>query len=194
MTKKIAKKKTKKKAKKKTAIKTPVIASPSLLEIVKRDDLARVLGLTTIRINQLVNEGMPKNERGKYNLIECVKWYINFWKQRASGDNDEKKNQQIGLIEAQRDKIVLETNKLRETLLPVEEVAHTLNAIAVIVSTQLDGLGARMANTLAGIDEPAEIQRTLFNECRTIRDNVAGQIDTLAACADVLEYSQAAAE
>ena len=195
--KKTAKKKSKKKAaKKKASKKKPVQVKqspPALPVTVRRIDLIDLFGLSARRIDQLVNEGMPKTGRGEYNLIACVRWYLDFWKHRASADNDEAKTKKINLIDAQRDKIVLETEKMREKLIPVEEVVHTLNALAVIVSTQLDGMGARMANTLAGIDEPAEIQRTLFNECRSIRDNVAGQIDDLAAIENSGENSQAAA-
>lgn len=191
--KKTAKKKTKKKAKKKTAKEKPVIDLSTLPKLIKVDDLATLIGVSRMRVSQLVSEGMPKNGRGQYDLKACVHWYLDFWKQRATGENDEKKAKQINLIDAQRDKIVLETEKLRETLLPVEEVAHTLNAVAVIVSTQLDGLGARMANTLSGIDDPAEIQRTLFDECREIRSNIADNIEDLAIIDNLVVNSTAAA-
>lgn len=195
MAQKKAKKKTKKKtAKKKAAAKKkadPVVSG--LPEIVKRDDLVLLFGVTSRRVNMLNDEGMPKVSPGKYSLIDCVQWYIDMWKKKATGNDDEKKNKQISLIDAQRDKIVLETEKLRENLVPIEEVAHALNSIGVIVSTQLDGLGARMANELAGLDDPAEIQRALFDECRQIRDNVAGQIDDLAATTNSGVDSPAAA-
>lgn len=47
--------------------------------------LAKILGVTSRRIQQLVHEGMPKTGRGKYPLIACIQWYIKFWQDRAEG-------------------------------------------------------------------------------------------------------------
>lgn len=192
--KKTAKKKTAKKktAKKKTVKKS---ADPSPLpEYIRSTDLAFMFDVTPRRIERMVSEdGMPKSSRGSYNLVECVRWYVNFWRDKSSNTGDAKNEKRLNLIEAQTEKTIVETEKLREKLLPIEEVAHTLNAIAVIVATQLDGLGPRMANTLSGIDEPAEIQRALFNECRTIRENIADQIEDLATIENVGLDSSAAA-
>lgn len=49
--------------------------------------LAKVLGITPRRIQQLVREdGMPKSPgRGRYPLVACIQWYIKYWQDRAEG-------------------------------------------------------------------------------------------------------------
>lgn len=47
--------------------------------------VARVLGITPRRVQQLVKEGLPQAAKGKYPLVECVHWYIRYWQVRAEG-------------------------------------------------------------------------------------------------------------
>jgi hypothetical protein len=44
--------------------------------VVNSSVLARALGLTTRRIEQLAKRGMPRQGHGKYPLRSCVRWYI----------------------------------------------------------------------------------------------------------------------
>lgn len=151
---------------------------------INRNELANIFEIDISYIHKLVKYGMPKLTRGKYDLVSCIQWYIKFWKEKAGGNNTDRNDQRIKLMEAQTEKIILETDKIRENLLQVEEVAHCLNAVATIVSTQLDGMGPRMANTLSVVDEPSEIQRLLFHECRNIRTTIADQIDILSCATE----------
>jgi hypothetical protein len=45
--------------------------------------IARVLGVTPRRVQQLAKEGLPTVGRGKYPLVPCVQWYIKYWQDRA---------------------------------------------------------------------------------------------------------------
>jgi terminase small subunit / prophage DNA-packing protein len=47
------------------------------------ETIARVLGISARRVQQLVKEGMPQISRGRYPLIGCVQWYIKYWQDRA---------------------------------------------------------------------------------------------------------------
>jgi phage terminase Nu1 subunit (DNA packaging protein) len=44
-----------------------------------------MLNLTRRRIEQLVEEGMPRAGRGQYDLEACVKWYVASLQERANG-------------------------------------------------------------------------------------------------------------
>jgi hypothetical protein len=59
-----------------------------------RDRLAKALNLGPRRVNQLVQEGMPKELRGKYDLGACMLWYIRYL-QRVI----EKKTANVGGVE-----------------------------------------------------------------------------------------------
>lgn len=50
--------------------------------------VAGILGLTDRRLRQLVERGMPKSGRGRFPLAGCIRWYINFWRERATNRDD----------------------------------------------------------------------------------------------------------
>jgi len=156
-----------------------------IIESVKREELARILGLSPTMINRLVKDGMPKISHGRYNLAAAVQWYIQTWRDRAEGGGvgnlwDEKKKQVI----AQTQRTELENAKLREEMIPAVMVAHTLNEVAVIVSTQLDGLGGRVSSQVAALTDPGEVQAVIFDEARAIRRAIAGSIKSYATLPD----------
>lgn len=152
---------------------------------VKREELARILGLSDTMINRLNKDGMPKVSHGSYDLATCVQWYIQTWRDRAEGSHvgnlwDEKKKQVI----AQTERTELENAKLRGELIPRDVVNKTLNDVAVIISTQLDGLGARTSGIVAEMNDPGLIQGVLFDEARSIRAAIARSISDYAAMPD----------
>lgn len=46
--------------------------------LVNVDKLAKALNLQARRIQQLVKEGMPREDRGRYDLGACMLWYIRY--------------------------------------------------------------------------------------------------------------------
>ena len=54
-------------------------------DVVSRDDLASLFGVDVRTIKNLVDEGMPKLERGRYSLAACVPWYIQREREAARG-------------------------------------------------------------------------------------------------------------
>jgi phage terminase Nu1 subunit (DNA packaging protein) len=154
-------------------------------QYVRRDRLAKILMVGPTHINYLCREGMPKADRGKYDLEVCVQWYINNLRDKIEGKDIEGiEVERKKLVTAQRKKIDLESAKMRGEMIPVEVVARTLNEIGVIISTQLDGIAARHAGMLATMHEPAEIQKVLFDESRSIRGAVARSIKDYATMSD----------
>ncbi len=161
---------------------------PANDNVVDRKRLAEVLGLDVSMINKLAKQGLPKEARGKYSLPIAVQWYVNSWRDRVESKSKTMDESRKRLYQEQTEKHRLENEKLRGELLPVEDVQHIMNEVAVTVATQLDGLGPRMAQVLAGMDEPAEIQRTLLHECRDIRFTIAGQVEAIADIEDGSEH------
>jgi phage terminase Nu1 subunit (DNA packaging protein) len=49
------------------------------------DVIARILGITPRRVQQLAKEGLPTAGRGRYPLVPCVQWYVKYWQDRAEG-------------------------------------------------------------------------------------------------------------
>ena len=157
--------------------------------------LAELFGVTPDMVRRYVNDyGMPRVSNGKYLLGECVQWYINRLRLAATGgENGDVAQEKLKLIRAQRHRVEIENKKNRSQLIEHEAVANVLNQMGSIFSTQLDSLAPRMASILSSIDDPGEIQRVLFDECRGIRATTATATTDLAIAYDDGDDSTAAA-
>jgi len=153
-------------------------------QIVGTKYIAEVLGISTRRVEQLVKKGLPKHARGKFFLPAVVQWYVKNRLEQISGDSDDIKDARRKLYDSQRERCDLETGRLRRELIDGSEVSIAMNEIGVIVSTMLDALGGRLAQDLAGINKPAEIQSRLFSETRAIRSDIADKLDAFAISLD----------
>lgn len=156
--------------------------------------LAELFGVTPDMVRRYVNDyGMPRVSNGKYLLGECVQWYINRLRLAAAGgENNDVAQEKLRLIRAQRHRVEIENKKSRAELLERDAVGNAFNQMGSIFSTQLDGLAPRMASILAGMDDPGEIQRVLFNECRGIRSTTAAACTDLAVTYDAGDDNPAA--
>lgn len=148
--------------------------------IVSLDYLSRRLGVhkTTICKWGADNESMPKHGRGEYPLVDFLLWVIQRRDaQQQPGDLTEERKR---LVIAQRQRQEMENAKIRGELIETEKVLTCLQEHAAVLATQLDGLAPRMAATLAAVDDPAIIQRKLFDACRDVRAGAAGALESLA--------------
>jgi phage terminase Nu1 subunit (DNA packaging protein) len=148
--------------------------------IVNSSTVAHELNLTERRIEQLVHEGMPKLERGRYDLYACAKWYIrylqNAMERRATetGDdsskslnlNEEKKR----LIRAQADIAEVELKKKIGELIPANLVDDKFMTFAGVVHDRFLSLPPRIAPRLEG--ESRDVIRIKLHE--VVRDTLNG--------------------
>lgn len=150
--------------------------------IVTVEFLAEVFGCSVSMIYKYQRAGMPKEARGRYDLAKCVQWYC----QRARSEGMEGETERnvtdarTRLVDAQRIKTELETERLRGRLIDVHEVGAVLNELAGIVATQADALGPRLAGVLAEIDDPAMVQAEIASEARALRVAIADRIRRFA--------------
>ena len=146
--------------------------------IVNQKELAEAFSLSPGRIRQLVLEGLPKAERGKYDLAVCIKWFIDYKLEKAAGPlastdvNEARKK----LYDAQVVKTELETSRIKRETIPADEHLIDLNQLGVMFSSGLDAIGGRLASQLAGMNDPAVISEHLTVEVAAIRESVADAI------------------
>jgi len=157
--------------------------------------LAELFGVTPDMVRRYVNDyGMPRVSNGKYLLGECVQWYINRLRLAAAGgESNDVAQEKLRLIRAQRHRVEIENKKSRSELIDHELVANVLNQMGSTFSTQLDSLAPRVASVLSAIDDPGEIQRVLFDECRAIRATTATAATDIAVSYDDSDNNTAAA-
>lgn len=142
-----------------------------------RAGIAEVFGVSQQRISHLVNMGMPQEVNGNFDVRSCVR----FWSERIRTKNKaEGSTARDELVNAQKERIQLEISKTRGEVIPRVLVEQTLNAVGALVSTQLDGMGARLAGEFADCDDPQVIQARLFSEAREVRLSIANRMEAYA--------------
>jgi hypothetical protein len=112
-----------------------------------------------------------------YNLEHAIKWLLLRRESQATVSAQEAKRQlTLEQVEERR----LENMRRRGEMISVEDVQHTLNAAAVAVATQLDGMAPRVAHELSALSgiPPATVQEVIFREARSIRNSVAAAWDS----------------
>jgi phage terminase Nu1 subunit (DNA packaging protein) len=142
---------------------------PENCRIVNADQLAILLGITSRWVQKLAKEGMPKAGRGRYDVAECIQYVINEKEQKAG---TELKDQRLLLYQAQTEKLNLEMEQKRRELIEAAEVEHVLNELSVTFCSQVDSIGARLAQELVGWTDPAEIKERIDDESRQVRESV----------------------
>ena len=137
-------------------------------------------------VRRYVNDhGMPRAGRGQYLLGDCIKWYINRVRVAAeSGEGSDISEEKLKLVRAQRHRVELDNKKVRGELIDHDTVSGVVNQLGSIYASQLDSLGARVAGIIAGVADPGEVQRILFDECRNIRNNTSAAVIDLAVTYD----------
>lgn len=152
--------------------------------LVTRNQLCKVFGVTTMAITKWFQAGMPREGRGRYDLARCVQWRCTQLEESVARSSETVEGKQK-LIAAQTTRTELEIAQLRATLIEAATVGQVMQRVAVIVATQLDGLGPRVAGELADARDPALIQQVIFRECRSIRASIADAIRSYADSLDV---------
>ena len=145
-------------------------------------EVARFCRISTRRVQQLVKEGMPQIERGKFNLAEAAQWYIGFLqdaiKRQGSGrSNDSLKKRQAEVLKYRAQKEKLEFKVRSGELIETEKAKQVIREAMVIIATSEDSLAGRLAGELARIDEPALIRQTLLKELRRGRSQAANKFE-----------------
>lgn len=121
--------------------------------------LANLFGLTERRIEQLVKEGMPKERRGKYDLLKCVRWYVRFLQTALEkkaipmgdgyvGERDER----IRLIRSNADLNEIELAKQRGQLVAIQDVEKAMTDLVLTTKARILAVAPRVAPDLVGLD------------------------------------------
>lgn len=136
-------------------------------------EMAVILGLTSRRIRQLVEEGVfQTNERNAYPLAETVQDYIKFVGKGLS-DKDVKIEQvrrasEAKFKRARADKAELEIKELRGTMHRAEDVAAMTEDLTFSIRSALSALPGRLAISVTAAKTPAEAAEIIRKEVNTM--------------------------
>ncbi len=141
------------------------------MALVGVEQVAKILNITRRRVQQLVAEGMPRAERGRYDLGACMAWYIRYL-QRAlerrelpteDGASGDIRRQRARLLRANADSAEMELAQKRGELIPIEVFRVEMGSMITTLRANLLNLPGRVAPQLEG-ENRAVIKHKLRNE------------------------------
>lgn len=150
--------------------KTPI----TLDTTVNTKELAIVLGLSTRRIQQLVQDGQFEAvKRGRYLLAQSVSRYIEHISKRES--DDEKAEAELSIKKAKAIMVTLEAKELQGKMHRSEDVAALTEDLTFTIRGMLLALPGRLAVDVAAASatEPAEIAKIIRKEVHAIMDELS---------------------
>lgn len=123
-------------------------------ENISTSELAEIFYLTTRRIQQLSQEGMPKISDGVYPFKECVRWYIRHLQSRLDENNsDTILQEKIRLYRAKAEKAEIEARRMNKYSIAIEEVTKDLATISAEIKDAFQNIPGYCAPRLE--DKPA---------------------------------------
>lgn len=145
--------------------------------------VAKALNVTVRRVNQLVNEGMPKAGHGRYDLAQCMLWYIRYLQkalERREGSPEDSvgatlRMERTLLIKAQREREELELAARRGELISASVVKDKWTAIAATLKQRILAGPGRIAHLLEG-ENRITIKGRLDEQAREILTALAGDL------------------
>jgi phage terminase Nu1 subunit (DNA packaging protein) len=128
--------------------------------------LATVFDLGIRRIHQLVEEGMPKRTRGRYDLLECVRWYIKYLHAViekkgvpvAGGGFAGEHGERVRLIRADADMREMLLAKERGLLVAVHDAEREVLDLVLMTKARILSIPGRLASEVTGQDSRIMVQ------------------------------------
>lgn len=142
---------------------------------VNAGELARIFGVSRKWVHELTKLGLPRAGR-LYDVAAAVQWHTARITERSSDEPQDIMEARRLLYIEQAAKCRLESDRLRGTVVSLDEARATLMEIGSIVASQLDSVAPRLAGLVAGETDQKHIQALLFEEHRSIRESIAEAI------------------
>jgi phage terminase Nu1 subunit (DNA packaging protein) len=152
----------------------------AVVDAVTRDYLAGLLGVDIRTIKNLVDEGMPKLDRGRYSLSACVPWYIQRERERSresKGLNDLDLARQRK-TNAEARKAEMEVAQLEGMTIPTELHAERLRERLETVAGAVKAIGRYQPDVKAAITD-VDADRLLDRMSDEILAELYGLSDTI---------------
>lgn len=128
--------------------------------------VANVLNVTERRVQQLVREGLPRQQKGKYDLADCMVWYIRYLQKAlerravptTEGEYTGLGDARVRSIKADAELKELELARQRRELIAAPDVERRWMDIVAVMKARLLSIATRVAPFLVGETDRAKIQ------------------------------------
>lgn len=129
------------------------------------DKVARTLNLTPRRVQQLVQEGLPREAKGQYDLGKCTLWYIRYLQTRQAEGSIESgmsAKDRLVLAKAEREEYALA--KERREMVTIEDYEAKMSEMITNARLNLLAIPSRIRakhGDETAMDIETEIKRAL---------------------------------
>lgn len=143
--------------------------------IVRIKEIAAILNLTPMRVQQLAHEGLPKKNRGKYDRDECVRFYIRYLQaiveKRARVEEGGKifaseREERLRLLSADADLREIELARERSGFVSTEDVERAMTELCLISTARILAVAPRLALELIGEKSRTMVQAKIERALR----------------------------
>ena len=136
--------------------------------------LANAMNVTPRRVAQLVHEGLPREERGKYELGKCLLWYIRYLQnalehravQTPDGEVSSLREERLALLRLDRELREIELAEKRGQLVAIADVEKAMSDLVLTAKARIMGLAPRLAADLVAETSRVMIQAKVEKEVR----------------------------
>jgi phage terminase Nu1 subunit (DNA packaging protein) len=144
------------------------------MALVNVQKLASAMNVTTRWVNKLVEEGMPREERGKYDLAKCLLWYIRYLQKALErravptpdGEVASMRDERLALLRVDRELREIELAEKRGKLVSILDVEKTLSDLVLTTKARIMAIAPRLAADLVGESSRNMIQAKIEKEIR----------------------------
>ncbi len=136
--------------------------------------VAAALNLTPQRVQQLVHEGMPREDRGRYDAVKCMLFYIRYLQRAlekksvpmADGGYAGEREERIRLLRADADLREIELAKERGQLVAIQDVEIAMTDLVLTTKARIIAIPPRLAPELVGEPSRVMVQAKLEKACK----------------------------
>ena len=149
-------------------------------------ELAAFLGISEAMVYKLHAAGMPQEDKGLWNLQDCVRWLIQHERDKRHKANSGRPLDDIDgselarerLLAAREDRLLkqMAREERERTRIPREECEAGWTLLAGIIAAALEALPGRLAQKMADAETVLEARRGLFDEARRIRGEISAAL------------------
>jgi phage terminase Nu1 subunit (DNA packaging protein) len=144
------------------------------MAIVRVGKVAQALNLTPQRVQQLANEGLPKEDRGKYDLGKCMLWYIRYLQAAlekkavpmADGGYAGTREERTRLLRAEAELKEMELAEKRGQLVAIQDVEKEMTDLVLTTKARIMAIPPRVTPELVGESSRMIIQTKLEKACK----------------------------
>lgn len=161
---------------------------------VKVEEVAKALNLTTRRVQQLKEEGLPTVGRGQYELGPCMAWYIRYLQSKldklgpnTNPDTPDLLAEKTRLAKEQGDKLALENAIKRGQLVYADDVSRVWADHISSAKSKILVIPSKLGPQLVNIDNANVIAGKLRDELDAALAELAASDDEHLRIAEISE-------